>query len=98
LYSFLPLYSQEIDLSICEIKGESDHIHFLLETKPTDILSSIVGTLKCKSTSFLYSKGHKFPYWGKLSKTLWSSGYFVCSTGGVSIEVLEKYIRNQSGF
>jgi putative transposase len=98
LYSYLPLYAQTLHLSITEIKGESDHIHFLLDTQPTDKLSNVIGILKCKSAGFLYSKGHSFPYWGKLSKTVWSSGYFVCSTGGVSIEVLEKYISNQSGF
>jgi putative transposase len=82
-------------VKIQEIKGESDHIHFLLKIKPTDRLSSVVGCLKSKATSFLYDKGYKFPYWGKLNRTLWSSGYFVCSTGGVSIETLEKYIQNQ---
>lgn len=95
LYQFLPLYASKIKVSIGEIKGEADHIHFILETSPADKLSSVIGALKCKSAAHLYDIGHTFPYWGRLKRCLWSSGYFVCSTGGVSIEVLEKYIRNQ---
>jgi putative transposase len=88
-------YTKTIGLSIKEVKGEADHIHFILETKPTDKLSNIVGCLKSKTASFLYSK-YTFPYWGKLSRTIWSSGYFVCSTGGVTIDVLKQYIKNQN--
>ena len=94
LYKFLPDFSKSIGVGIQEIKGEEDHIHLILSTKPNDCLASIIGSLKSKSSSFLHNR-HTFPYWGNLSRTLWSSGYFVSSTGGVSIDVLEKYIRNQ---
>lgn len=92
---FLPEYATELGLSILEIKGEADHLHFILQTTPTDRLSNIVGILKSKSSSFLISKKYACPNWGKLSRTFWSSGYFICSTGGVSIETLKKYIQNQ---
>lgn len=95
LYEFLPRYTESLGLSIEKIQGEEDHLHFLLEMSPKDRLSNIIGTIKCSSSSFLYKNGHKFPYFGKLSKTIWSSGYFVCSTGGVSIDILKKYIENQ---
>jgi REP element-mobilizing transposase RayT len=26
---------------------------------------------------------------------MWSSGYFLCSVGGATLEVLKKYIENQ---
>lgn len=93
-YKIIPNIAESIGVDIQEIKGESDHIHLILSTKPTDCLASIIGVLKSKSSSLLQKK-HTFPYWGNHSRTLWSSGYFVSSTGGVSIDVLEKYIRNQ---
>jgi len=93
-YKLIPEIAKSIGVNITEIKGESDHIHLILSTKPTDCLSSIIGCLKSKSSSLLHQK-HTFPYWGKHKRTLWSSGYFVSSTGGVSIDVLENYIRSQ---
>lgn len=95
LYSFLPHYAKTINLSIEEIKGEADHLHFLLSTRPTDTLSSVIGALKSKSSNYLLSKRYIFPYYGKHSRTVWSSSYFVCSTGGVNIDTLKKYISNQ---
>lgn len=83
-----------MDVKIVEINGESDHIHFLLEITPQDKLGSVIGALKARSSSLLLLK-HKFPYWGKHNRTLWSSGYFVCSTGGAPLEVIKRYITNQ---
>lgn len=96
LCSFLKEYTKKLGLSIEEINGNLDHIHFLLNTKPTDKLSNVIGCLKSSSSKFLHNKGYNFPYWGKLSKTIWSKGYFVCSTGGATLDILEKYIRNQN--
>jgi putative transposase len=31
----------------------------------------------------------------KIGQTFWSDGYFVCSIGNVSKEVIEKYIQEQ---
>ena len=95
LYSTIARLAEEINIKVGEIKGEADHIHFILKTSPTDTLSSIIGYLKSRSTSLLLNSGVKTPYWGKLKRTIWSSGYFVCSTGGVSLDVLENYIKNQ---
>ena len=90
----LPKIAREINIEVTEINGESDHIHFLLEITPLDRLSSVIGILKAKLTKHLYSL-FSFPYWGRCRRTLWSSGYYVASTGGVSIETLKKYIKDQ---
>jgi hypothetical protein len=65
-----------------------------LETAPQDNLESVIGALKTRSSSYLHNK-YVFPYWGKHSRTLWSSGYFVVSTGGAPLDVIKKYIQNQ---
>lgn len=81
-------------VNISEINGELDHIHFLLELTPQDTLGNVIGALKAKSCSYLKSK-YIFPYWGKHISTLWSSGYFVVSTGGSPLDIIKKYIQNQ---
>ena len=79
---------------ISEINGDFDHIHFILELSPQDTLGNVIGALKASSSSYLKSK-YNFPYWDKHLRTLWSSGYFVVSTGGAPLDIIKKYIQNQ---
>ena len=65
-----------------------------METSPQDNLGSIIGALKSKSTSLVLNK-YKLPYYGKHKRTLWSSGYFITSTGGAPLKLIKKYIENQ---
>ena len=94
IVSILPEIASSINVKITEINGSLDHIHFLLETTPQDNLGSIIGSLKCRSTKIIISK-YNLPYYGKHSRTLWSSGYFVVSTGGAPLSIIEQYIKNQ---
>jgi putative transposase len=70
--------------------GEDDHIHFLLECPP----SASVARLKAVSSKFFLNR-YGSQFWGDHSRTLWNSGYFAASTGGVTLEVLKKYVENQ---
>jgi len=56
--------------------------------------SEIIGKLKSKSASALLNKFGSF-FWGKHIRTVWSSGFFVCSTGGATLAVIKSYIENQ---
>lgn len=95
LNSTLSALAIDLDCSILEINGEDDHIHFLLDaTTPTLPPSKAVGFLKAKSASAFLDRYGSF-FWGRRSRTLWSSGYFVCSTGGANLETLKRYIQNQ---
>lgn len=94
--TLLPTLANRMGVEILEINGEPDHIHFLLRATPQDCLGSLIGALKARSSSLLHQK-FSFPYWGKHRRTLWSSGYFVCSVGGAPLDVLKEYIRNQNG-
>ena len=75
---------------------DGDHIHFLIDYPPTLAISSIVNRIKSISTVRLwkqfgtYSKNN---YWKE--KTLWTDGYFCCSTGDASTETIKKYIEEQ---
>lgn len=88
--------ASEINCLIPEINGEEDHIHLILDAPPSVCLSETIGRLKSKSASALLDKfGSVFR--GKHERTFWSSGFFVCSTGGVTLEKIKQYIQNQGG-
>jgi putative transposase len=86
--------SENINAEIIEWNGEEDHIHFLPRYPPTVKLCDLVRILKSKSASAVIDRFGSV-YWGKHRRTFWSSGYFLCSVGGATLEVLKKYIENQ---
>jgi putative transposase len=79
---------------LIEVNGEADHIHLLIEFPPTASQSSVLGRLKHISAKF-FLKRYGAQCWGNHKHTLWNSGYFVASTGGVTLETLKKYVENQ---
>jgi putative transposase len=79
---------------IVEWNGEEDHIHMLLRYPPTVVLSSVVAALKSKSASAVLDRFGSV-YYGKHLRTFWSSGFFLCSVGGATLEILKAYIENQ---
>jgi putative transposase len=84
----------EYHREVLEFNGEEDHIHMLLRYAPTLALSVIVGALKSKSASAVLDQFGSVN-WGKHSRTIWSSGFFLCSVGGATLEILKAYIENQ---
>jgi len=66
----------------------------LIECPPTASMSSVVARLKAVSSKF-FLKRYGAQCWGKHERTLWNAGYFVASTGGVTLEILKKYVENQ---
>jgi putative transposase len=86
----------EVKCRILEANGEADHLHFLLDAPPTVCLSETIGKLKSKTASALLDKFGSF-YYGKHARTVWSSGFFVASTGGVTLETLKRYVERQGG-
>ena len=80
---------------LVEFNGEADHIHVLFEVPPTLAPSKIICNLKTQTSKFVRRK-----YGNHIQKDLWkdsfwSDSYFLTTTGGASIEVLEKYIQQQ---
>ena len=79
---------------VVDFNGEEDHIHMLLRYPPTVVLSSLIGALKSKSASAVLDRFGPV-YYGQHSRTFWSSGFFLCSVGGATLEILKAYIENQ---
>lgn len=86
--------ADSIGCAVIEFGGDDDHIHFLLRYPPTANLSAVVGTLKSRSASVMLDKFGSL-YWGRHRRTLWSSGFFLCSVGGATLEILKRYIEQQ---
>ena len=78
-----------------EFNGEKDHIHLLLQYTPQVQLSKLVNNIKTVSSRYLKKefKGRFEQYYWK--DALWSGSYYISSCGGVTIEVLKKYVQNQ---
>jgi len=78
-----------------ECKGETDHVHALLEIMPKIRPSDLVNNLKTVSSRRLRSE---FPslraaYRGR--PVLWSPSYCILSAGGAPIDIIRRYIENQ---
>lgn len=90
LYDATKKYSYEI------IQMETDKNHILLEYSPKVSVSDIVKQLKQYSTYQMWNYHEEYlskQYWKH--KILWLDGYFACSIGQVSQEIIDKYIQNQ---
>lgn len=81
--------------SLIEMNGEEDHIHILFELPPAAVPSKVVCSLKTQLSKYV-----RATYWEQIKDKLWkdsfwSDSYFLTTTGGASIDVLESYIQNQ---
>ena len=85
--------AKKMNFEISEINGEREHLHALIEYPPKLSVSKIVNALKGVSSRRYGQAGFKKP---KNGKALWSPSYFAVSVGGAPIEVLIRYIEDQS--
>jgi putative transposase len=81
---------------ILEMEVDVDHIHFLIQSIPTLSISQIIRRLKQESTIRIWQKYSDILsnyFWR--NRILWSRGYFACTIGNVSKEMIIKYIQLQ---
>ena len=82
---------------IIEQEIDQDHIHILIRYSPKWSILEIVRLLKQLTTYRMWQKHNKYlsqHFWKE--RTFWSDGYFSCSIGNVSKEIILKYIQEQS--
>ena len=84
------------------METDKDHIHYMIETEPTMSVSKIVNLIptghdvKSYTTYHIWKRHQNYlqkHFWK--GHTFWTDGYFACSVGNVSEEMLRKYIENQ---
>ena len=72
-----------------------DHVHVLISMPPQISISKLVQRVKGK-TSFKMQQefaGLRKQYWGQ---RMWARGYFACTTGNVSDEMIKAYIEGHT--
>jgi putative transposase len=82
------------DVKIMKGHVSKDHVHLLVSIPPQVTISRLMQWLKGKTAhkimlEFPHIKKH---YWGP---HMWARGYFCCSTGNVTAEIIAEYIKNQ---
>lgn len=71
-----------------------DHVHLFVSVPPQVTISRLVQYLKGKTSYKLLGEyAHlRKQFWGR---HVWARGYFCCSSGNVTDEVIMEYIANQ---
>jgi putative transposase len=82
------------DIKIMKGHVSKDHVHLLVSIPPQVTISRMVQWLKGKTAhKIVLEFPHiKKQYWGQ---HMWARGYFCCSTGNVTDEIIAEYIANQ---
>ena len=97
---YIKQFSYEIctksNIIIKYMETDKDHIHYMIETEPTISISKAVYLIKSYTTYHIWKKHTEYlknHFWKE--HTFWTDGYFACSEGNVSEEMLKQYIENQ---
>lgn len=99
LYDSFKYCESKSHFKILNMKQDNDHIHLLVEIKPTYTLGQTINRMKQMTTNYLYRNEtsrnwlRNF-YWAK-RLIIWTHGYFVSTVGQVSEKVVFDYIKNQ---
>jgi putative transposase len=82
------------DIEILKGHVRPDHVHLLLSIPPHLAPSRVMQAIKGKTSHHLLQDYRKLrsTFWGR---HLWGRGYFVCSSGQVTDDVIADYIRLQ---
>ena len=86
----------EHNIIIKYMETDKDHIHYMIETEPIISISKVVNLIKSYTTYHIWKRHTKYlknHFWKE--HTFWTDGYFACSVGNVSEEMLKQYIENQ---
>jgi len=81
---------------LVEVNGEEDHVHLLVNYPQTMAISHLVNSLKGVSSRLIRKKNYPSITKALYGSNLWSPSYFAGSCGGAPLELIRKYIEQQS--
>lgn len=86
---------REEEVEILKGHVAKNHVHLFVSIPPQVTISRLVQRLKGKSSHHLLAEfAHlRKAFWGR---HLWARGYFCCSSGNVTDEVITAYIADQT--
>lgn len=79
---------------VVAVETEKDHVHVMLNLKPTHQIPKLVQLFKGRSARYVFQE---FPeiknrLWGG---HLWSPSYYIATAGGAPLETLKNYVECQ---
>ena len=77
---------------LVELEVMPDHVHLLVGCDPQFGIHRLVKYLKGTSSRYLRQE---FPQLKRRLPSLWTNSYFVATTGGVTLETLQRYVEGQ---
>jgi len=83
------------DCKIVEFNGEADHVHLLFQYYPQMELPKFIGNIKSVSSRRIREEFAEDVDKVYCKKVLWNEAYFIASCGGVTVNILRKYIEDQ---
>ena len=82
------------EIYFLEIGTDENHVHFLLQTIPSNRFSDIVKKIKSITAKHIF-KLHpevKTKLWGG---HFWTAGYYANTVGNASMSIIKNYVQNQ---
>ena len=82
------------NITVEEWNHDSDHVHILFKGHPNTELSKFINAYKSASSRLIKKE---FPYIRKFlwKEMFWSQSFCLISTGGVTTDVIRRYIEKQ---
>lgn len=81
---------QENDWQVIALETDKDHCHLFVNALPTDSPSSIMKTIKGKSSRILRDE---FTVLSRMP-SVWTRSFFVSTAGNVSSETIKRYVES----
>jgi len=82
----------EREAELVEIECDKNHVHMILSVDPQYGIHRLVKQIKGRSSHILRDE---FPHLKSAMPSLWTNSYFVATVGGVTLDVVKKYVENQ---
>lgn len=84
------------NISLQEWNHDIDHIHVLFKANPNSEISKFINAYKSASSRLIKKEYPevKKKLW---KECFWSQSFCLITTGGVTLDVIKKYIENQGG-
>ena len=85
--------ADDFKADIQNVDGGTNHVRILFTTKPTTDLTKFINSLKGVTSRRIRKEYPDVK--DRLEDAFWQPGYFLATTGQVSIDVLMNYVENQ---
>ena len=85
--------AEDFEADIQNVDGGTDHVCILFTTKPTTNLTKFINSLKGVTSRRVRKEYPEVK--DRLEDAFWQPGYFLATTGQVSIDVLMDYVENR---